>query len=94
MGHTLRTARLDDDMVPKGLRFISQIQGKPPTGGSLKLGVYRKRLVSLFKVLISKPTFRESQGLEFTADSVSDEDLAPSILYTSVVIVTSQHSYK
>lgn len=85
---TLRTARLDSDMVPKGLWFIPQIQDKPSTGGSLKLGVYRNTLVSLFKVLISKPTFRESQGLEFTADSVSDGDLAPSVLYTS------QRSYK
>lgn len=91
---TWRTARWDSDMVPKGLWFLSQIQDKPSTGGSLKLGVYRNTLVSLFKVLISKPTFRVSQGLEFTADSVSDGDLAPSVLYTSVVIFTSQHSCK
>lgn len=33
IGHTLRTVRLDDNMVPKGLWFISQIPDKPSTGG-------------------------------------------------------------
>lgn len=68
LDHTLRTARVDGDTVPRGLWFTSWIQGKAPTGGS------EFRCISNTEWACSNSYFHpesHSGALEVTGDTVA-----------------------
>lgn len=90
LDHPLRTARVDDEAVSSALWFTSRIQGRAPTGGSLNL-VYIQIQNELVPILISKPPIqRVIVGLRKSLEMLLPAgDLAPSILYTKVVNLSS-----